>query len=88
MRLTTTSDQNVSVDYVLSDDNSASSADFNLTSGTLNFSAGQQSQSISYSIIDDLDQENLESFTIQLINPTNLSLGDQSSYTFTIIDDD
>ena len=86
--LTNTSDQNASVDYILSSENTASNADFSLTSGTLNFSAGELSKSISYSIIDDLIPENLESFTIILTNPNNLSLGDQSSFKFTILDDD
>ena len=86
--LTNTSDQNASVDYILSSENTASNADFSLTSGTLNFSTGELSKSISYSIIDDLIPENLESFTIILTNPNNLSLGDQSSFKFTILDDD
>ena len=72
--LTNTSDQNASVDYILSSENTASNADFSLTSGTLNFSTGELSKSISYSIIDDLIPENLESFTIILTNPNNLKI--------------
>jgi hypothetical protein len=64
----------VTIDYIANFDLLTSPAtngtDFNLTAGTLTFADGVTSQTITFSIIDDLVQEGDEDFWIDLSNAT------------------
>jgi hypothetical protein len=62
--------------------------DYNLTRGTLNFAAGQTSQTINIPIIDDLYMESAETFTLALSSPTGATVGTQGTATVTITDND
>ncbi|MCP5502692.1 MAG: hypothetical protein H7A25_22530, partial [Leptospiraceae bacterium] len=67
---------------------SGNGTDFTLNSGTLTFNPGETSKTISLSIQDDALDEVDETVQITLSNPNNLSLGSNSSYTYTILDND
>ena len=58
----------VSVDYVTVDGTASAATDYQVTSGTLNFADGDMSESFSVTILDDLDYEGDEDFSINLSN--------------------
>ena len=67
----------------------ASTADFTPRSGTLVFADGQSEATITVPIIDDNVEESLESFRVQISNPTNgATIGSDSFGTVTIVDND
>lgn len=63
---------------------------FNPTTGqgTLTIPAGYSSQSITYSLIDDNKSEDIEYSYITLGVPTNATLGNNSTFTLTVTDND
>ncbi|WP_462248297.1 DUF2341 domain-containing protein [Ekhidna sp.] len=63
--------------------------DYLLTSGTLTIAEGQSTADISLGIIDDTDIEGDETIEITLTTPSsNVSLGSNTVFTYTIHDDD
>ena len=64
--------------------------DYQATSGTLDFAAGQTSQTFTIPILDDTFVEETETLTINLSGASGagVSLGNQSSVTLAILDDD
>jgi hypothetical protein len=67
----------------------ASTSDFASRSGTINFADGQNQATISIPIIDDSNEESLESFRVELFNPTGGAIiGNDSFGTVTIVDND
>lgn len=66
----------------------AGSSDFTATSGTLTFSAGQTSKSISVSTIQDIQLEATETFTVNLSGATGGATISDSQGAGTIYDDD
>lgn len=82
------SDEQVTVSYATSN-GSADSDDFIAKSGTLTFSDGESSETITVLIIEDDIDEPDESFTITLSSPTGgADLGSTTAHTVTILDDD
>ena len=78
----------VSVDYATSP-GTAGSGDFTGVSGTLNFADGQSEATVSIPIIDDTLDEDLESFSFSLSNPTGGAvLGTDTVGSVTIADND
>ncbi len=68
---------------------SATADDFTSVSGTLTFAAGQSEATVDIPITDDAEEEPLESFTLQLLNPGGGAvLGADDSGTVTIVDND
>ena len=65
----------VTVDYATSDGTADAGDDYTAKSGTLSFSAGQTSKTISVSIEDDIENESDETFTVTLSNPSGADLG-------------
>ncbi len=59
------------VNYATASGTATSGDDFNATNGTLNFAIGETSKTISVPIIDDVDVENTEDFSINLSGATN-----------------
>ena len=57
------------------------------TSGTLSFAAGQTSAQLRVDIIDDVEDEDVETFTVTLSNPSHASIG-RLTGTGTITDND
>ncbi|HEY9403357.1 MAG TPA: carboxypeptidase regulatory-like domain-containing protein [Pyrinomonadaceae bacterium] len=62
--------------------------DYSTTRGTLRFSAGESSKTISLFITDDSHVEGNETFQLVLENPVGVPLGGQSMASVTIIDND
>ena len=70
---------NVSVDYATADGSADAGDDYTGKSGTLSFSAGETSKTISVSIEDDIQNESDETFTVTLSNPSGADLGTSSA---------
>jgi hypothetical protein len=85
--LSAVSGQAVSVDYTTTDGTAVARDDYTATSGTLTIPAGSGSGTIAVTIIDDAVIEGAETFTVDLSNPVNATIGDNQG-TGTIIDDD
>src|SRR5262249_1106812 len=62
--------------------------DFATTVGTLSFAPGETSKSFVVSIINDSYAEGSETFSVGLSNPSGASLGNQTTATVTINDND
>jgi Calx-beta domain len=63
--------------------------DFTAQNSTLTFAAGQVTQTISISIMDDsMVEERYKTLRLELFSPTGTTLASPSSATLTIIDDD
>ena len=69
----------VTVDYATSDGSAEAGDDYTAKSGTLSFSAGETSKTISVAIDDDIDNESDETFTVTLSNPSGADLGTSSA---------
>ena len=65
----------VTVDYTTSDGTADAGDDYTAKSGTLTFSAGTTSKTISVSIADDIENESDETFTVTLSNASGAILG-------------
>ena len=68
----------VTVDYATAD-GTADGDDYTASSGTLSFAAGETSKSISVAIGDDEVNEDDETFTVTLSNPSGAALGTSSA---------
>lgn len=78
----------VTVSYATGGGSATSGSDFSSTSGTLTFTSGQTTKTISVPITNDSTTESSESFTVSLSSPSGATLGSPSSSTVTIVDDD
>jgi hypothetical protein len=76
-----------SVDYNTTDSLAAQKGDFGITSGTLQFAAGEVSKTIQVLINQDMYVEGSEDFTIVLSNPSGGALGLKNKTNVTIADD-
>ena len=85
--LSAESGKEVTVPYATSSGTATSGTDFTAASGTLTFTAGTDSQTVSVSTTEDTDTEGDETFTLTLSSPTNATLDDATA-TGTINDDD
>jgi hypothetical protein len=80
----------VSVDYALSDVSATGGVDYALTSGTLVWADGDQTnRTFDVAITDDAEAEGNETAQISITNPTGgATLGNPSSAQLTIVDND
>jgi regulation of enolase protein 1 (concanavalin A-like superfamily) len=62
--------------------------DYTMPSGSLSFGIGDQTKNIAIPINNDAMPENDETITLMIRNPNGATLGTNSTYTYTIIDDD
>ena len=69
----------VTVDYATADGTADAGDDYTAKSGTLSFSAGTTSKTISVAIADDIENESDETFTVTLSNPSGADLGTSSA---------
>jgi glucose/arabinose dehydrogenase len=76
-----------SVNYATSN-GTAIAGDYTLTSGTLNFAAGETEKTFTIAINNDTEVERNETINITLSNPIGATLGNQSSSVLTILDND
>ncbi|MCH2534680.1 MAG: hypothetical protein MK008_09595 [Bdellovibrionales bacterium] len=85
------SEETISVDYTSADDGAVSSGpyiDFTNSSGTLTFTPGQTTKTITLNINNDSLDELDESFNVNLSNPVNASSITDNSAQVTITDND
>jgi peptidoglycan/xylan/chitin deacetylase (PgdA/CDA1 family) len=86
--LSSPSGKMITVDYASSDDTATAGSDYISTNGILTFIQGETSHTITIPILDDTIDEDNETFSISLSNPTNVTLGSPATAVLTIIDDD
>ncbi len=60
----------VSVDYATSNGTALAGSDYTSASGTLTIPAGQTSKTVTVTLLDDVHDENTETFTLTLSNPS------------------
>ena len=72
------SEQTVTVRYQTKNGTALAGSDYTETSGTLTFTAGQTTKTISVSTVDDDAQESDERFTVTLRNPDGATLDDHT----------
>jgi hypothetical protein len=77
----------VTVDYATADDSATAPADYEATSGTLTFAAGETSKQVSVPVKGDLLDEPHETFVLTLSNPSGATLADARGIG-TILDND
>lgn len=83
------SDGQVTIDYSTSDLEALAGYDYELTSGTLSFAAGETSKSFTVSIYDDYQLEGDETLQLSLTNPAGGAvLGSPNSVILTIVDNE
>ena len=89
VELSQTSSQTVTVRYATSDITATASArDYTAASGILYFSPGTTERTITLTVLNDTNVENIERFGIELSQPTNARLGPYDNAQVTITDDD
>ena len=71
--------EDVTVDYATSDGTAEAGADYTATSGTLTISAGSSSGTIEVPVLDDAHDDDDETLTLTLSNPTNAVLDDATA---------
>ncbi|GAH78594.1 unnamed protein product, partial [marine sediment metagenome] len=87
--LSAVSSKDISVDYsVTGGTATGSGTDYTLADGQLSFLAGEDSAAINITIVNDSDIELEETITLDISNPSNATLGGQTTHTFTINDND
>jgi len=77
----------VSVDYATKDNQAQQKSDYEIASGTLNFSPGETTKTITILLNEDSYLEGAEGFRVVLNNPNGAALGQTSTATVTIVDD-
>ena len=86
-RAFTSTEHRVTVDYATADGTATAGEDYTATSGTLTFSPGEKTKTVSVSILDDAVDEGNETFTLTLSNVRGAREGDLEA-TGTIANDD
>jgi len=89
VNLSAASAQTITVAYAVSGTATGSGTDYTLANGTLTYSAGQTSKTISIaSIVNDILDEADEKVIVTLSSPSNATLGTNTAHTYTITDND
>ncbi|MCB9149073.1 MAG: hypothetical protein H6641_09955 [Caldilineaceae bacterium] len=86
--MSTAPSQQVTVDCALSGGTATVGDDYVDATGTLTFAPGETQKNVQITIQNDALDEDDETFTLTLNNPTNAQLGTISSAIMTIVDDD
>jgi hypothetical protein len=89
--LSTTTSENVSVNYAVTGGSATYGADYTITTGatgTITIPAGSTSTTLSLNIIDDNLREPDENIIITLSNPINADLGNNNTFIYTILDNE
>ena len=85
--LTGTRTGSVTVDYATTAGTASQGSDYTHTSGALTFATNESSKTISVPTVEDTTEEQTETFTVNLSNPSAASIQDGTA-TGTITDDD
>jgi|GEM_PF-2484317 len=86
--LSAPSPQIVTVDYATANFSAVAGSDYTSKTGTLSFPANTTSQQIRIPVTGDTQVEADESFTVNLTNPQNATLGATKTATVTLTNDD
>ncbi|MDB0029001.1 hypothetical protein N9E13_01405, partial [bacterium] len=87
--LSSSSTQNVTVNYAITGTATGSGTDFTLANGTLTINAGATTGTITIaSIVNDVLDEVNETVIVTLSSPSNATLGSDRVHTYTITDND
>ncbi|MEO9966787.1 MAG: DUF2341 domain-containing protein [Reichenbachiella sp.] len=78
----------VTVDYAVTASSATDGDDYTLADGTLTISAGDMSDNILVTVVDDILAEAAETITVTISSPTNATLGTNTIHTLTITDND
>jgi hypothetical protein len=78
----------VAVEYRVTGGTATPGEDFTLPDGSVTFQPGETVKTIPLTIIDDLIEEDDETIVITLSNAANAVLGKNTTYTYTILDND
>ncbi|WP_286757343.1 BspA family leucine-rich repeat surface protein, partial [Roseivirga sp. UBA838] len=76
------------VDYTVTGTATGGGVDYTLANGTLSFAAGELSKTIDLTIVDDALIEENETVVITLSNASGASLGTNTVFTYTIVNND
>jgi hypothetical protein len=87
VKLSAPSGKTITVGYATADGTATAGIDYTATAGTLTFSPGQTSKTVTLTIRGDDVFEGDETFTLKLSSPTNVTVARGTS-TITILDDD
>ena len=85
--LSASSGRAVTVSYATADGSAAAGADYTAASGELTFAPGSRTETILVAVLNDVLDEDDETFTLLLSDPVHATLDDGSA-TATIVDDD
>ena len=77
----------VTVNFNNTNGTALNGSDYNALAGPLVFAPGEVAKTIRFSLLDDLVAEAQETFTLNLVSPTNATIGNASA-TVTIIDNE
>ena len=87
VNLSSESGQTVTVDFISAENSATEGTDYQSSSGTLTFAPGTTEQTISVAILNDLIDEDDESFFLNLSSSVNATISDGQSLV-TILDND
>ena len=79
------SEESVTVDYATANGTASSGSDYTAASGSITFAAGETSRTITVAIIDDSTEEDDETLTLTISNPSGAEISDGEA-TGTITD--
>ena len=69
-------EESITVDYATANGTASSGSDYTAQSGTLTFAAGETSKTVTVAIIDDSVEEDDETLTLTLSNPSGAEISD------------
>lgn len=78
----------ISIDYTVSAGSATDGDDYTLANGSLTIAAGNRSDNILVTIVDDILSESAETITVTISNPSSATLGTNTTHTLTITDND
>ncbi|MCK4698916.1 MAG: hypothetical protein KAT38_01215, partial [Bacteroidales bacterium] len=81
-------DEVVTIDYTITGGSATNGVDYNLSDGTVTFTVGSVLETIDIDIVDDANVETDETIIITLSNPSVGFIGNDTTHTFTINDND
>ena len=88
VRLSRAAADEVTVDYATEDATATAGDDYTAVSGTLTFSAGQTTKTVSVALVNDAAEEPAETFDLKLSSPSSGAVLGDDTATALILDDD
>ena len=76
LTLSAASGKQIAVDYATADDTAVSPSDYTAKAGSIGFTQGQKTRTIAVAVVGDAVCETVESFTLGLLDGSNVSIAD------------